>query len=90
MTDKQKIETLKHSFEEVIWMAIRYADGRSTYAPTMVRDAIRDFQRVFPDWKPTKDDVIRKPNEDEIGGIAFKSDYLWDLLDDTKEKTELK
>jgi hypothetical protein len=85
MTDKQKIETLKHSFEEVIWMAIRYADGRSTYAPTMVRDAIRDFQKVFPDWKPTKDDVIRKPNKDEIGGIAFKSDYLWDLLDDTQE-----
>jgi hypothetical protein len=62
MTDKQKIEKLKHAFEETIWMAIRYADGRHTYAPSMVRSAIKDFKMVFPDWKPKPDGVIKPPN----------------------------
>jgi len=46
MTDKQKIEKLKNVFEETIWMAIRYADGRHTYAPSKVRDAVKQFQMV--------------------------------------------
>jgi hypothetical protein len=64
MTDKEKIEKLKHAFEETIWMAIRYADGRQTYAPSMVRDAIKEFQMVFPDWKPKKDITIKPPNKE--------------------------
>lgn len=40
MTETQKIETLKKCFEDVVWMAVRYAHGRMTYAPPhMVRDA---------------------------------------------------
>jgi len=27
MTDKEKVKILSHCFDEVIWMAIRYADG---------------------------------------------------------------
>ena len=46
MTKDQQIKTLSHCFDEVIWMAIRYADGRHTYAPSMVRDAIKQFQKV--------------------------------------------
>lgn len=45
MTKDKKIETLKHCFEEVIWMAIRYAHGRHTYAPGMVRDAVKNINR---------------------------------------------
>jgi hypothetical protein len=37
MTDKEKIAILKHCYTETIWMAIRYAHGRYTYAPSMVR-----------------------------------------------------
>lgn len=77
--DKQ-IAILSHCFEEVIWMAIRYADGRHTYAPSTVRDAIKDFQKVHPNWRPKPDSVIKKPTEDMIGGISFESDYLWDLV----------
>ena len=80
MTDKQKIEKLKHAFEETIWMAIRYADGRHTYAPSMVRDAIKDFKMVFPDWKPKPDGVIKPPNKEDLGGINFKSDHLHDIF----------
>jgi len=80
MTDKEKIEKLKHAFEKTIWMAIRYADGRSTYAPHTVRDAIKQFQIVFPDWKPKKDITIQAPNKEYLGGMNFESDYLHDIF----------
>lgn len=80
MTDLEKIQKLKHAFEETIWMAIRYADGRHTYAPSMVRDAIKEFQKVFPDWKPRHDIVINPPNKEDLGGMKFASDYLHDVF----------
>lgn len=80
MTDKEKIKTLKHCFEETIWMAIRYAHGRHTFAPSMVRDAVRDFKKVFPDWELKNDITIESPEDDEVGGISFRSDYLDDLF----------
>jgi hypothetical protein len=80
MTKDQQIKILTHCFDEVIWMAIRYADGRHTYAPGMVRAAIQQFQKVNPDWKPKADGVIKLPAEDMIGGASFESDYLWDLV----------
>lgn len=82
MTPKEKEkQILSNCFKEVIWMAIRYANGRHTYAPSMVRDAIKDFQKIYPDWKPKHDITIEKPLDDEIGGISFASDYLWDLFE---------
>jgi len=89
MTDAEKIETLKECFEEVIWMSIRYAHGRHTVAPTMVRRAIKMFQEVFPDWTPNRDETIEPPSLDE-NAIShapnsslirmFKDDYLHDLV----------
>jgi hypothetical protein len=42
MTDKKPVseEGLLDVMREVIWMARRYADGRSTYAPTTVNETI--------------------------------------------------
>ena len=80
MNDKEKIEKLKKAFEETIWMAIRYADGRSTYAPLTVRNAIKDFQSVFPDWKPSQDRTIEPPKKEDLGGMNFESDYLYDIF----------
>jgi len=80
MTTKEK-KILSKCFEDVIWMAIRYADGRHTYAPSMVRDAIRDFKEIYPDWKPKHDITIKKPSDDKIEGMSFASDYLWDLFE---------
>jgi hypothetical protein len=82
MTKDKQIEMLSNCFNEVIWMAIRYADGRHTFAPSTVRDVIRDFKKVHPEWKPKHDITIKKPTEDMIGGISFESDYLWDLFED--------
>jgi len=80
MTDKQKIETLRRCFEETIWMAIRYAHGRYTYAPSMVRDAVNAFKTVFPDWKLREDKVIKSPTGEAIIGVGKRSDYLDDLF----------
>ena len=80
MTDKQKIEKLRNAFEETIWMAIRYADGRHTYAPSTVRGAVKDFKMVFPDWKPKTDGVIIPPNKEDLGGMNFESDHLHDIF----------
>ena len=80
MKDKEKIALLKECFEDIIWMAIRYAHGRSTYAPGMVRDAVNDFKKVFPDWEPKEDKVIEPPKDEDIKGIVFRRDYLDDLF----------
>ena len=77
---KEKIETLKECFTDTIWMAIRYAHGRNTYAPSMVRDAVKKFKLIFPDWQPGKDTTINPPEDSDIGGMTFRTDYLDDLF----------
>lgn len=74
-----ELEAVKKSFEDTIWMAIRYAHGRSTYAPSMVRDAVNRFKQIFPDWKLKKDTTIKPP--EKIDGIGIRSDYLDDLFE---------
>jgi len=80
MTKDEKIEELRLALEETIYMAIRYADGRSTYAPSMVRSAVKRIKSVFPKWLPRKDDVIKEPKAEDLKGISFKEDYLYDLF----------
>lgn len=80
MKDKDKIEILKNCFHNVIWMAIRYAHGRHTYAPLMVRDAIKDFKKVFPEYELKHDRTIEAPDTELLKGMAFESDYLHDLF----------
>ena len=80
MTKDKKIEALKHCFEEVIWMAIRYAHGRHTYAPGMVRDAVTKYREIFPDFVLKEDITIRPPDEAELNAFKQRSDYLDDLF----------
>ncbi|TXG83886.1 MAG: hypothetical protein E6R13_03550 [Spirochaetes bacterium] len=79
MKEEEKIQILKNCFEETIWMAIRYANGRHTYAPSMVRDAVNNFKKVFPDFKLKEDSTLEKPKEN-LSGMQLKSDYLNDLF----------
>jgi hypothetical protein len=81
MTDKQKIKILKQCFQETIWMAIRYANGRHTYAPHTVREQIKNFKKVFPDFELRFDRTIEKPSEEVLKGIAIPTDYLYDLFE---------
>jgi hypothetical protein len=88
MTKDKQIEVLKHCFEEVIWMAIRYANGRHTYAPDMVRDAVKKYKEVNLDFVLKHDITIEPPEESDLGGFRFRSDYLYDLFVD-KSNPEL-
>jgi len=80
MTDEEKIRILKMSFEDVIWMAIRYAHGRHTYAPGLVREAVNKFKFVFPEWEIREDTTITPPKEEDLGGVSLRDDYLDNLF----------
>ena len=76
-SDEKKLQS---AIEEILWMAARYAHGRHTYAPSMVRDSVAVFKDVFPDCKIKQDRVIESPADDEVGGLSFRSDYLDDIF----------
>ena len=83
MNKDKKILKLKQAYEEIYWMAMRYANGRSTYAPSMVRDSIKTFQEVFPDWKPRRDSTLKNDRECGFKGPAeLDSDWLDDLVEE--------
>jgi len=77
---KQEKKELQKAIEDILWMAARYAHGRHTYAPSMLRDSVKVFQRVFDDFKIKQDHVIEPPSDDQIGGLSFRSDYLDDIF----------
>jgi hypothetical protein len=76
-SDEKKLQS---AIEDILWMAARYAHGRHTYAPSMVRDSVAVFKDVFPDFKIKQDHVIESPADDEVGGLSFRSDYLDDIF----------
>jgi hypothetical protein len=79
------LDILKEAYTEVIWMAIRYAHGRQTFAPSTVRSSIKNFQKVFPDWKPRYDRTLKDDRERMEGSftdlVALKEDWLDDLVE---------
>lgn len=76
---EQKIreDNLKKIVEDILWMAARYAHGRHTYAPGMVRDAVEAMQRMYPKWKVKPDIIIEPPGKNAYG---IKTDYLDDIF----------
>lgn len=79
MKNEKKI--LKEIVNDIMWMAVRYAHGRHTYAPSMVREAMKKYKEICPDYR-YYDVTIEPPTTEELkGGFAFRSDYLDDLLD---------
>jgi hypothetical protein len=50
----------------------------------MVRDSIKEFQKVFPDWKPRYDLTLksdRRMVEDGESKYGLKEDWLDDLVE---------
>jgi len=81
MTD---LEKLKKAFEDVIWMAARYANGRSTYAPSMVRDAVALRKEVDPNWEMRPDITIK--NTTFLGErFQLETDCLLDIYPQPKQ-----
>jgi hypothetical protein len=77
---KSDEKRLQSAIEDILWMAARYAHGRHTYAPSTVRDSVKVFTSIFPDFKIKQDHVIEPPSEDIVGGMSFRSDYLDDIF----------
>jgi hypothetical protein len=46
----------------------------------MVRDAVKLYQSIYPDWKPKQDITIEVPDKEDLNGMRFESDYLHDLF----------
>ena len=78
MTDNER--KLIRAFEDVVWMAIRYAHGRHTFAPTIVREAVESVQSIDPSWKPQPDHVL-KPMPEVRNSLQLPCDYLNDLFE---------
>lgn len=70
------LEELKKAFDDIIWMALRYANNRHTYAPGVVRKACR-IRAKIGDFHLKPDNTL----EDFEGGHTFKHDNLRDLLE---------
>ena len=80
-----KEDKIKEAITDILWMAIRYADGRHTYAPSTVRRAVKTIKEVYPDFKIKEDTTLIQPNEEDLFGASSKEDYLYDLVNQTKE-----
>jgi hypothetical protein len=78
------LDILKEAYTDIIWMAIRYAHGRQTFAPSTVRSSIENFQKVFPDWKPRYDKTLKDDRElrESMGDfLSLDGDWLDDLVE---------
>jgi hypothetical protein len=81
-SDEKKLQA---AIEDILWMAARYAHGRSTYAPSTVRDSVAVFKDIFPEFKIKQDQAIELPTDYEVGGTSFRSDYLDDIFNNKNQ-----
>ena len=85
MNDRKNLKLMREAFESIIWMAIRYAHGRHTFAPDIVREAIAKVEEIFPDFELKKDDTIESPREDGLYPCyVSRKDWLDDLFKEVK------
>jgi len=76
LTQKDREKDLLKIIDDILWMAIRYAHGRHTYAPHMVRDAVLKMKELYPGYKLIEDQTLSKRPED----ACIPGDYLNDLF----------
>ena len=82
-TKAKREKILSNIIQDTFWMARRYAHGRHTYAPGMVRDSYMLLKKHFPELVPQKDTAIEPPSKDlEVTNTLFRNDYLDDINED--------
>ena len=79
--EKQKNLRLIGVIHQVFWMARRYAHGRHTYAPSIIRDEYRYLAAIG--IKIKKDITIESPTHElvDVGSRGFREDFLDDVND---------
>ena len=70
--------SLEEIIDIIIPYAIRYAHGRHTFAPCIVRDEVRKLQHIG--FKLRRDITIKAPTH-KLTGVDFRSNYLDDLFE---------
>ena len=75
---RNDVISLYRLVNDILWMAVRYAHGRHTYALGIIRHSVKTMHRLYPDWNLKKDEIILPPTEKETGMI-LKEDYLDEL-----------
>ena len=79
-TDRER--ELIFIIDNLMWQSARYAHGRRTMAPSIIRECVEKMKAMYPDWKVKKDHMIepRQP-----GDSGFDSDYLNDIFNPTQK-----
>lgn len=79
---KKDKKTLKEIIDDTLWMAIRYAHGRHTYAPSIIRSSVKTLKKLYPKFKLRRDIMIESPSKEELtGGFVLREDWLDDLFE---------
>lgn len=73
---KEENEALKRIIKDTLWMAYRYADGRSTYAPQMFNDAVHVLDSL----------QLSHLYIGELEGGRFASDGMFGIYDPVAKK----
>ena len=85
MVSKQEhqrvIDELCAAFDEIVWMSIRYAHGRHTYAPDMVRNAIKKRASIAPFTIRPDSTLEPRPDPKDRTCCDLDSDYLFDIFE---------
>lgn len=80
---KRENENMRQIIKDIFWMSRRYAHGRHTYAPSIIRDAYKHITAMGIEI--THDITLKPPEPDEVGGMSFRGDWL----DDTNVKEDV-
>jgi hypothetical protein len=51
----------------------------------MVRESVKTFLEIYPDFNIKQDFVIAPPREEDIQGLSFRIDYLDDIFNNQKQ-----
>jgi len=78
---KQTIRGLEAIIKGSFWMSRRYAHGRHTYAPGIIREQYKYLKKWRPELVPEHDDSIQPPKDGDVHGMSFRDDYLDDCND---------
>lgn len=80
---REEIETLKYVVKNILWMSIRYAHKRRTFAPYIVRDCVERLRKLYPNESFLRPDAtIKSPTEEDLRKSGtLRYDWLDDLFE---------
>lgn len=76
---RNEIDDLKRIIRDTFWMARRYAHGRHTYVPSIVRKHYAHLKECYPDLVPPHDEEVEESVGFNVTGNS--ADSLHDCND---------